>query len=160
MRFALEQFFDYTTSLTQTVCIGENTGAAQINSASNVTLQVEENNESFGRSDLEPGWYTVELNGLGYCSTSDSVQIVSALGISPTVMTTDAACNGSSDGSIAVSIAEPIDSIVWNNGALGDNITSLSSATYPAIIYYNGQCTSKLAVELTEPEPIGVGPTV
>lgn len=160
LSIAVGTFIDYTASVTQPVCVEDNIGAAQINSSPNVTIQWEDNNESFDRSDLAPGWYTFELNGTGYCSTSDSVQIVSALGLSPTVITTDVACNGSSDGSIAVSIAEPIDSIVWNNGALGDNITALSAATYTAIIYYNGQCTSQLAVDITEPEPIEVELTV
>ena len=97
--------------------------------------------------------YVTVTDGLG-CTAFDSVEVTAPNPISVSVSTIiDAYCNGSSDGSIDLSVSggtQPY-SYLWSNGITSKNINSLSAGNYTVTVTDANDCQANLTVTVSEP---------
>ncbi|MCF8409472.1 MAG: SprB repeat-containing protein, partial [Crocinitomicaceae bacterium] len=104
-------------------------------------------------SNLGPGTYTATITDANGCIKTSSVTLTQ-----PTVLTSshtqvNVSCFGGSDGSINLSNGggTPGYTYSWSNGAMTQDISGLSSATYSVIIADLNGCTKSHSVSITQP---------
>lgn len=105
---------------------------------------------------FESGTYTVSAtNQFGLNVPSTEVTVFVAPEPNVTFETSDISCTGAGDGSIAVSIStSPIQSITWNNGASGLELTDLEDGIYVFTAIDSFGCTVTGETSIIEPAPL------
>lgn len=111
---------------------------------------------------LEAGSYSVNITDINNCSAFRVVSINSLSGPTVTDNITHPNCNGSSDGSIDLTItggAAPI-SILWSTGHTSEDISSLNSGYYDVTISDASGCIINNTYQLNDPNPIEIAPVI
>lgn len=114
---------------------------------------------------LAPGDYRLVLsdrNGTGCTITTPIQTIGSPPEIIPSAIIDDALCNGSSDGSIDLSVSGGVGpyTYVWSNGAITQDISGLAAGSYTVTIIDNAGCTDVSTYTVGEPSPLTINPNI
>lgn len=108
---------------------------------------------------LSSGNYTLTVTDAHGCSADTTISLLQiAGGLSLSVQSSAATCNGSSNGSAVVSInggSGPF-TISWNNGATGPQLMNVPAGLYTAAVTDQQGCTSFITATITEPSPIAL----
>jgi gliding motility-associated-like protein len=150
-----------TTTQTNIVCSGGNTGSATVTAAGGTgaysyswnTAPVQ---TTATASNLAAGSYTVTVTDANLCSATASVTITSTSSISASINTqTNVSCNGGSNGTATVSInggTAPF-TYSWNTTPVqtGATASSLAAGSYTVTVTDNNTCSATASVTITEP---------
>ncbi|MDB5272579.1 MAG: large protein [Chitinophagaceae bacterium] len=107
---------------------------------------------------LVAGNYTVTVTDANSCSQSFTYAISDPTPFTVTPTLTQVSCNGASTGAINLTLAggtAPF-TILWNNGAVTQNISGLIAGAYSVSIKDAGGCTFNANYTITEPLAIAV----
>jgi len=114
---------------------------------------------------LAPGDYRLVItdrNGTG-CTITTPVQTVgSPPEIIPSASITSASCNGTSTGSINLSVSGGVGPYTysWSNGATTQDISGLAAGSYTVTITDNAGCTDVSSYNVGEPAVLTINPSV
>ncbi|MDX1446063.1 MAG: hypothetical protein R3333_07745, partial [Lishizhenia sp.] len=110
-------------------------------------------------SNLDVGTYSFTVTDDNSCTATNTVTITEPAVLDATISTsTDASCNGASDGSatvVATGGTAPY-TYLWDNGATTATASSLAAGTYNVTITDANACTAATSVTITEPTVLGV----
>lgn len=109
-----------------------------------------------------PGLHTVTLTDANGCSEVGSVTFNQPAPINITGLPVGALCNGSSSGSISLSVSggTPGYAFAWSNGATTQNLNNISAGTYTVTATDNNGCTSTTSLTVTEPPELNLQTSV
>ncbi len=109
-------------------------------------------------SGLSSGTYVVIVTDGNGCTISDSYTLVDPTGVNVTVNIVDASCNGSTNGSITLSVSggTPGYDIIWSTGATTQNISSLAAGSYSVTVEDQNGCSFVGTYNIGEPSAITV----
>lgn len=105
-------------------------------------------------TSLPPGWYTVEVTDNLGCVGYDSVEVQEPLEMTLTMDSTDASCNGGTDGTATATPVNgtPTYNYTWNDGGsqTTQTATGLPAGVYTVVVVDNNGCTATDSVEVVE----------
>jgi len=111
---------------------------------------------------LSSGQYTVQVSDDNSCTQNSTITITEP--IAPNISTThiNIDCNGNTTGSIDLTIVGPSISYstIWNNGQTTEDISTLAAGNYTYTITDINGCNYSDIVNITEPYPLAINPTV
>lgn len=106
-------------------------------------------------NNLAAGIYTVSVTDANNCTYSTSQQVLQSTVGLPDVQTTQSniSCFGGSNGSVGVSILNPIGTptYLWNTGAISQTLNSIPAGTYAYTITNGNGCTTTGAISILQP---------
>ncbi|TKG91866.1 PKD domain-containing protein, partial [Puteibacter caeruleilacunae] len=115
-------------------------------------------------TNLSEGTFEVTVTDANGCTIKKSVSITEPtelLVIAGSI--TDASCNGSSDGSIAINVSggEQPYSYVWNNGQAVEDAVNLSAGTYSVKVTDSNGCSKELnGLVVNEPAAVSLSAVI
>jgi len=112
-------------------------------------------------SGVAAGTYSVIVTDNNGCERTTSVSITEPAVMSASVISTDIACNGQTNGAVSLTVnggTAPY-TYAWNNSATTQNISALAAGTYSVIVTDNNGCTQTSSVSVTEPVVISASAT-
>ncbi len=115
-----------------------------------------------GLTGLMAGSYTVFVSDSNGCSEGSILQLTEPAAIIATTTPTDVSCNGSSDGSIDLSVTggSPGYSYLWSNGSTTQDLTNLAGGPYTVAVTDSNGCTVTDSVNINEPSAITHSATI
>jgi len=152
-----------TTSSTDVLCNGGNTGTAAVNPSGGIpgysyswnTVPVQTTQTATG---LSQGTYTCIITDTNSCTYSASVTVAEPLVITATTATTDVLCNGGATGTATVNPAGGVPgySYSWNSIPVQTTqvATGLSQGSYTCIVTDTNNCTASFSVTVNQPPAI------
>ncbi|MCB0478392.1 MAG: S8 family serine peptidase [Crocinitomicaceae bacterium] len=147
-----------TETTTNVDCNGGTDGTAFLN-VTGGTSPYSENWQGENNAALGAGTYTVIITDANSCTLNYDVTITEPAALSVNTTTSDASCNGFTDGSVdMVSISGGTAPYTENWG--GANIGALGAGTYNYTVTDANGCTSNGSVTITEPTALSVSGTV
>jgi hypothetical protein len=145
-----------TASSTDALCNGSSDGTAAsiVNGGTTPYAYNWSNGTSTGSvTGLVAGTYDLTVTDNNLCNLTTSVTISEPTALSLTASSTDALCNGSSDGA-ATSVVNggttPY-TYNWSNGTSTGSVTGLVAATYNLTVTDNNLCNLTISVTISEP---------
>ena len=143
-------------SSTPVSCFGGNDGSVSITvSGGNPALSYAWSNGPTTVNDpgLTSGNYTVTVTDALHCSATSSANVTQPALLTVSASTTDASCNGASDGAINLTISggTGADTYLWNDGNTGQNRTGLTAGAYSVTVTDNNMCTATLSATISQP---------
>lgn len=113
--------------------------------------------------DLCAGDYTVTVTDSNGCSSNTSATVNEPNPIVPNLTTSDLSCNGVCNGTASVAPAGGTTpyTVSWNGGAFAaaTSITGLCAGSHTVEIRDANGCTTLLAFDITEPDPLTTSTT-
>lgn len=105
---------------------------------------------------LPAGNYTVTVTDANNCSVNGSYTVAAPAAVSATAVVTNISCNGGSNGSIDItpSGGNGVFTYVWSNGAISQDITSLTAGSYTVTLTDGNGCTGSALNAVTQPAAI------
>lgn len=113
-------------------------------------------------ANLAPGRYIVRVTDANGCTTGQAFQVTQPTEVIVSVAQQNLLCNGASTGSISMSVTGGVGSyrVDWQDGAQGLIRSNLRAGIYEATVFDGNGCAKQVTVNLTEPSPIVITPTV
>ncbi len=154
-----------TLAATDVICFGKNTGAASVFSTTNGGANLSYLWSPGGAttssiSNLFAGTYTVTVSNDQGCSGTASALVADGPQIFPNPTVSDATCNYSSDGSIALNVTGGVSpyNYQWNDPAAQTTATAsnLAAGTYSVTITDANGCTTTSTQTVEAPIPADV----
>ncbi len=110
---------------------------------------------------LSPGIYCVTITDNNLQTVSKCDTVLAATQITATANITNVLCNGSCNGSIALTVTGGTSpySYVWNTGNTTENISGLCAGTYSVTIVDAHNCTRVYDYTITRPDSISISST-
>ena len=109
------------------------------------------------------GTYSVTVTDAHGCTTVSGGTISQpATGITITSIVTNVLCNGDNSGAVNITVSGgslPY-AFAWSNGAVTEDISSLTAGSYTVTVTDANGCTGVHTVQVTEPSDLNVTPTV
>jgi len=109
-------------------------------------------------SNLAPGTYTVIITDANNCTAEQEVTVEEFVcAVSASTITSNATCNGASDGQATIVLAggtAPIN-YMWSNGGMNQSISDLAAGTYTATATDANGCPATADAIVTEPSALG-----
>ncbi|MGL4597059.1 MAG: T9SS type A sorting domain-containing protein, partial [Bacteroidia bacterium] len=145
---------------TNLTCPSGNTGAVDLAvSGGNPGFTYAWNNSATTQdiSGLTAGSYSVTVTDAIGCTATHSVTLTEPPAFNMSSVGTDALCNGTSTGSINLSVsgATPGYSFLWSNSAATEDVSGLASGTYSVVVTDANNCTSSLTgITINEPPAV------
>ncbi|MFN8323097.1 MAG: gliding motility-associated C-terminal domain-containing protein [Chitinophagales bacterium] len=148
-----------TMAVTSVACFGQSTGAI------NVTANGGNGSYSYNwgggiatqnRTNLSAGNYAVTITDANGCSSSVSASITQGTQITTSSTAINATCFGSSNGSIDLSVVGGTGTYTyaWSNGAISQDISSLSANTYNVTVLDVLGCSATSSIIISQAGPI------
>lgn len=111
---------------------------------------------------LPAGTYSVTITDANGCKTVSGIVInepVSPIAINSNV--TDMSCNGNSDGSIDITVSGGTGPYTysWSNGAMTEDLSSLSAGSYTITVTDANGCSENSNITVTEPAILSLSET-
>ncbi len=113
-------------------------------------------------SNLCAGSYTIQITDANGCVNSASVVLVQPTALTLVPSSNNTTCNGSCNGSAAVSVSGGVGpyTYAWApGGETTASITALCAGAYTVTVTDASGCTSTLTITITEPTPLTAGVT-
>ncbi len=136
------------TATTNVTCFGSNTGSATVTAVGNATpftySWAPGGQTNATATGLSEGSYTVTVTDNNGCSFTTSVTITGpASAIATTGSVTNASCNSSNNGAIALNVSggTPPYTFTWSNSSTTQNISNILPGTYTVIIKDSNGCS-------------------
>jgi gliding motility-associated-like protein len=106
--------------------------------------------------DLLAGTYVVTVSDLNGCTGEYTIAVSTPNALALSAITTNAFCNSSNTGSIALSVSGGLSpfSYEWNTGWLGEDLSDVGVGSYTVIVTDATDCSVSLTEVITEPEAI------
>ncbi len=151
-----------TSTQSNVLCNGDANGSAAV-TASGGTPNYSYNwlpsgGTAASASGLGAGTYTCTITDANNCTTTQSVTITAPAALSAVITSTDATCNGATDGAAAVTGVNggtPGYSYSWAPaGGTGPAATGLPAGTYSCTITDANNCILTLTVVVSQPDPV------
>lgn len=110
------------------------------------------------QTNVPAGTYTVRITDDNNCTTSNSVTIATAPGLTATLNITDVSCFGSNDGSVEIIVNGGIPPYVydWSNNETTSVITNLAPGIYDVLVLDSIACSGNFSALVEEPEELKV----
>ncbi len=148
-----------TADITDLLCNGDNTGAIDVTVTCGVapfTFAWNTGATSEDLNGLAAGTYTVTVTGaFGNTTVLDGLVVGEPDAVVATVTTTsDATCNGLTDGSIDVTVSggTPAYTYAWSNGATTEDLSAIVAGTYNVTVTDANGCTATInGITIGEP---------
>jgi gliding motility-associated-like protein len=153
------------SSSTNVSCFGGNNGTANATVTGGTPAYSylwTNGNSTPNATNLQGGTHTITVTDANGCVSSASVTISEPADISINAVVTNINCNGSNNGSIAISASggTPSYSYIWSNGVNSQNISSLSPGNYILTVQDANNCQKTYSGNITEPSAITISSTV
>lgn len=150
-----------TTSATNATCgNSDGTATVAISSGGTAPFTYSWSNGASGATatGLPAGSYTVIVTDGSGCTATGTATVSDAGGPSTTTSSTDATCNGGSDGTATVSVTGGTTPYTysWSNGGSTPSISGLAAATYSVNVTDASGCVASESVTVGEPAAIGI----
>ena len=151
-----------SASHTDVACVGGTTGTAQANASGGTPPYTYLWNTTPARttasvSGLSAGSYMVTVTDDNGCESTATVTIAEPeAAISVQLVKTDARCNGSSDGSVNLSVSNgtaPF-AFLWSNGAVAEDLVNIPAGNYSVTVTDANGCTGTATSTVGQPSPI------
>ena len=145
--------------LGQPSCTGLNNGDAEIHATGGTPAYSylwSNGSNSISIQGLAPGNYAVTLTDNNLCTATAAFIITNPVPVTAVTNTVDDACNGTANGSIAVTPSggtAPY-TYLWTNGSTAGGISGLSAGTYNVTITDNVNCTATATAQINQPTAI------
>lgn len=112
-------------------------------------------------SNVVANTYSVTVTDNKGCSATTSTTITEPTAISASTAVTNPTCNGSSNGSIALTVSGGAGSYSynWSNSSSSQNISSLNAGTFTVTITDGNGCTTTTSATVTQPAVVVVNET-
>jgi hypothetical protein len=109
-------------------------------------------------SAVSAGAYSVAVTDAAGCTKSGSFSIAQPAAITATATAAAVTCNGGTNGSIALSVANGTSpySFSWSNTATTQNLTGLTAGNYSVVITDAKGCTKTATATIAQPTAITV----
>jgi len=113
-------------------------------------------------SNLIAGSYSVSITDSLGCNEFEVIAIGQPTAINIIGNVTDILCSGGSDGNIDVSVSGGSGSYFysWSNGALTQDLNSISAGAYTLTVSDFSGCTNSSSFNVNQPSPISISATV
>ncbi len=113
-------------------------------------------------SGLGEGTYTVTVTDENNCTAEGVITFVAPIALSASSNVTTPTCNGTSDASIIVTVADgtPDYTFLWSNGSTDDNISGIGAGTYSVTITDGLGCSLVLSIPVNQPDVLTSSPLV
>ncbi len=153
--------FAYHT-FTDCICFGDNTGTAALNITGGYPPYTIDWN-GFNPNALIAGTYSATITDDEGCTfVVNNIVIGQPDELIVTGVETPTLCNGSSDGSIDITVtggSTPY-TYLWSTGATTEDISGLAAGSYDVLVEDAHGCVANLTVTVTEPTPVSVTGTI
>lgn len=121
----------------------------------NYTFQWSNNRNSDEISNLRLGTYIVTVSDQNSCTLVDSFQLTAPPALRLLSAIQAPTCQGSEDGAINLTLqGAEVASILWSNGALSQNLSSIASGDYGVTITDQRGCVLDTTFQLQAPQAI------
>ncbi|HYG51826.1 MAG TPA: T9SS type A sorting domain-containing protein, partial [Flavobacteriales bacterium] len=155
-------------STTNTSCNGSSDGAIDLTVSGGTvsgTYTYNWNAGAFSTQDLSglaAGAYSVVVTDDNACFAMQTYNLTEPTAISMGASTTNATCNGLSDGTIDLTVsggtASGTYTYNWNSGAFStEDLSGVPAGTYNVIVTDDNACSAVQMFTVTEPAPISIG---
>ena len=154
------------TIISDTLCYNSLNGSIDITPTSGISpysFLWSNGDTSEDLTGIGPGVYSVMISDIQQCNSGPfSFSISSYNQAISSISSLSASCNGSTDGSIDLSMSFGLlpYNFLWSNGATSEDITSLTAGIYSVIITDSNSCIIYDTVNVLEPLPITSSLTV
>ncbi|MFM7016870.1 MAG: gliding motility-associated C-terminal domain-containing protein [Bacteroidota bacterium] len=148
-------------SVTNVACFGQSNGSITqtVNGGVSPYSYVWSNNStSKNLQNVIAGNYSVVVTDDNGCTTSESYTINQPTSLNLSGVVTDDLCNGSSDGSINISVTggtAPY-GYLWSNGSTTQDINGLAAGTYTVTVTDVNNCTVLSNYNVSEPSLLAI----
>ncbi|GDX52994.1 hypothetical protein LBMAG27_20410 [Bacteroidota bacterium] len=113
-------------------------------------------------NSLSAGTYSVTVTDANGCTAISSETLTEPIPIAPVLVSptvtggTNLSCNGSTDGSISVTVTGGVSpyTYLWSNGSTTQNLSSIGAGTYAVTVTDANGCTITSSITLTEPATV------
>jgi len=113
-------------------------------------------------ADIAAGTYSVTVTDANGCTDTASITITEPTAISTSITATTVSCNGGTDATIDLTVmggTAPY-TYLWDNSAITEDLSGLTSGTYEVIVTDDYGCTATTSVTVTEPTAISISALV
>ena len=146
----------FTTSSTNVLCNGGNTGTMSIAVVGGVapyTYLWSTGATTSNISALIAGTYSVAVTDANGCSRTETRTISQPAPLAASAVATSATCYGSNSGSIDLTVTSGTTDYTynWSNGASTQDITGVTAGTYNVLVTDAHGCTTTATATVTEP---------
>lgn len=154
-----------TTSVTNLVCAGSNTGSATVTvtgAGGPVTYQWSNGMQSQTINNLAAGNYTVTVSSGAGCSAVISAQVTTPQPVSVVVVSqNNPTCAGAQNGSISVTASGGSGQYTfhWSNGVNSASISNIAAGSYTCTVTDGSGCTQTTSVQLSNPQSVALAVT-
>ncbi len=153
-----------STSTIDASCNGSSNGSIDLTVTGGLSPYSYTWNTSATSEDLTgigSGNYNVTVVDDNGCSNSTSASINEPTAINVLATSTDALCNGASDGTVTLTVSggTPPYGFLWNNGATTQDLTAVGSGTYSVTVTDDNGCTSFASTTVNEPLALSANTT-
>lgn len=107
---------------------------------------------------LSVGTYTVTVSDQAGCEVIESLAVSQPDSIMLELVSTDATCNGASDGSIDLTVSGGVQpySYLWSNFQITQNINQISAGTYVVVVTDANGCQEVAQTTIEESAPLEI----
>lgn len=148
--------FAANASASDISCNGSTDGSASatpVNGTAPFTYSWSNGGTTASISGLSAGTYTVTITDANSCTASASGTVSEPTALSASATATDASCNGTTDGSVNLTVLGGTAPYTynWSNGSSTEDISGLAAGTYSVTVTDANGCAAGAVATVNEP---------